>query len=551
MPDATSPFESRILGLVREITDRGAWDLIRNREPEELLEAELLTPDNFVRFAADYDPHEGRKPYLGWLVRTYAAGGFALEDFSKAKGILESFRKWKAKLPPEMRDINVHRTLAEVSALVMPFEAAEREAGLTTSKRQADRLETDVAMAESLVLLEREDGFTIAVPMTERSAKWWSRSTKWCTGGESRNYFDIYHRSAPLLVLRWADGRKLQAWFPIGRAAEIRDETDGRVKPSFVTERWKDIEGLIRAFIVTNPMCFLQYMQFDRGYRQFALNAVRQNGNFLMSVPRERRDRETCTVAVRQAPNMLTCVPDWLKDHDMCLSAVSANGSLLHTVPEELRGRHVCEVALKTCGRMLQCVPLHLRDRKMCMIALANEGGALTDVPWRLRNRETCLVALRGDPRALHHVPRGVLRRADYLEVMSGWGQGLEYVPPRHRTREMCLAAITQDPSAIVHVPTYLCDLGMGATLQAMFEIRSVVPAEYAPPVEAVIQEIPVEPVYSAPPRNPIPLYLLPTGPFSLTWQASLALCREAMGLPPVGETALVQAFLSRESSKT
>ena len=128
-----------------------------------------------LRFRA-HDPSPNASA-TQWLVTTYVRGGFRLEDLPKARDTLAWFSLHRAKLPEVERSLNRYRDLASMWRAVKGFV----EADAPVSNRAADRAEREIARAESRILVEREDGFTVAVPLTERASCWWGRGTRWCT----------------------------------------------------------------------------------------------------------------------------------------------------------------------------------------------------------------------------------------------------------------------------------------------------------------------------------------------------------------------------------
>jgi hypothetical protein len=152
---------------------------LRLREPDSVIGE---TAESLVLRFAKADPSVN-KSATQWLIQTFLAHGFLLEDLGKAHSTLTLFRRTRHRLPVEQRDLRYYSTLADVWKAVGTFAAPE----LAPEGRAARRAERAAVRAESRILIERADGFTVAVPLTQRAAIWWGRGTRWCTAATQDN----------------------------------------------------------------------------------------------------------------------------------------------------------------------------------------------------------------------------------------------------------------------------------------------------------------------------------------------------------------------------
>ena len=153
-----------------------------------------------------------------WLIRLALDGRLPAEDLPKARETLEAFKTYKRRLPAEQRDLGRYESLGEVWKAVEPSVLADAP----VSGKDEERREREAARAESELILER-NGWTVAIPQTERAAKWWGRGTRWCTAADTDNMFHEYAPDGPLVVFIRPDGAKFQ-WH--GTTKQFMDAAD-------------------------------------------------------------------------------------------------------------------------------------------------------------------------------------------------------------------------------------------------------------------------------------------------------------------------------------
>ena len=231
---------------------------VQRREPGSL-EASLSPEKLLVRFR-EADPTRNAA-YVPWLLRTYASGGYLIEDLSKAHDTLVTFARLRQKLPNTAtidgeirnpRKLGSHITLASLWTAMAPLVEAER---LLKAVKVEDNGDKERALAQSRVL-HRSDRMVIAVPMTEEASCWWGKGTQWCTAARDDNAFEEYHRDAPLIIICLRKNgelpaRKLQLHVH-SQYLQFMDENDARVSPELIQERWQDLEYLIHCYLPPN-----------------------------------------------------------------------------------------------------------------------------------------------------------------------------------------------------------------------------------------------------------------------------------------------------------
>ncbi|WNG47196.1 hypothetical protein F0U60_26010 [Archangium minus] len=409
----------------------------------------------FARFA-EADPTAG-KPHLEWVLRLYLSGRLRAEDLYKVPETLQVFRRVRRRLPECARELNSYEDLPSLWRTVAPHAQAP-------SKRARAAEEREKARAESRVLYEDEE-LIVAVPLTQASAQWWGRGTRWCTAAEENNAFEAYNRQGPLVVFI-TNGVKFQFHAP---SDSFHDDADGPVDvgvlgPFLPRLEAAGLESLVLALdplaqevgtlpaerlrsAITEwgmPLCFVPEERRDAELCRLALT---RDGESLFFVPEPLRTRELCALAVASDGRSLQYVPFSLRDRELCLSAIE-NGASLADVPDTCRDRDMCLAAAKRGGSVLEFVPFALRDAELCRQAMASGPDRLEHTPWELRDRDTCFRALESDGYQIAFAPERHRDRELYLGAIQRRGCTLEFVPLAMRDLELCVEAVRSEKHA-------------------------------------------------------------------------------------------------------
>jgi hypothetical protein len=391
------------------------------------------------------------KSMTGWLVRQYAQGGFRLEDTGTARETLEMFQRHAPKLSEGQRDLGKYPGLAEVWDSVIQIAEAEREKISGKAQKALDR---DRAYAESRILGQDEDGFTIAVPLTEFAAKWWGRGTRWCTAAEQDNQFWHYHQQAPLIVMvipELKEKGKFQLWFT-GNSDQFSNARD-RSPSQKILHRYRRHFIPLFSIVLGQNGNLLKYIPNPLRSPQICEAAVKQNGNALKHVPLEQRTKEICEFAIKQSVSALEFSPENSLTKELCKVAVEKEALLLRYVPYTLRSPEICGIAVKQDGQALRYVPTDLRTEGLCKIAAEQAGMALGHIPEDRRTPELCRIAVAQSGLALAHIPKHLRTKELCSMAVAQYGGALRYVPEALRSEKMCRIAVAHSGNALQHVP--------------------------------------------------------------------------------------------------
>jgi len=398
------------------------------RMVEKLPEQQI--PAHIVRLILEKADPTQNKGMTSWLVGQYAQGKLRLEDLGTANETLTMFRRYAQRLEISQRDLGQYQSLAAVWEAVIGFANDEEQRLSGKAQKAIDR---DKAYAESRILRQDPDGFTIAVPLTEFAAKWWGRGTRWCTAADQKNYFWDYQKDAPLIVIvipeLGAQG-KFQLWIKEDEI-QFMDASDTLVTQELIEQNWSRLASLV-------------------------MSCMETNGRFLPYVPTEFRTHDLYRAAVRQSWRVLEFTPEEHRTEELCLLALHQSGTAFPSIPRHILTHEMCTMTILEHGTSLSNIPEPLRSAPLCDFAVRHNGFNLRGVPPGLITPELCEIAVRQNGRALEFVPRELRTQRLYELAVSENGIALRFVPPALCTEQLCETAITQDGNAFIYVPDAL-----------------------------------------------------------------------------------------------
>lgn len=358
------------------------------RDLRALPEAEI--PAQVIHLLMEKADPTQAKTMTGWLVKQYATGGLRLEDTGTAHETLKMFQIYAPRLPEGRRDLGQYQSLAEAWDAVIHLAEAEQDKLGGKAQKVIDKAK---AHAESRILRQDPDGFTIAVPLTEFAATWWGKGTRWCTSARKNNQFWTYHKDAPLIVMvipELGERGKFQCWATEKELALV-DVQDKWPVEKLIGENWRRFESIFRLLLL-------------------------QHGAALTFVPNKLRTEELCRIAVEQTPYALRWVPEHVRTAEILRITVAQNAWALGMVEADLRTEELCRIALVQAGGVLRLVPQQLRTETLCRIAVERDGAALEWVPEILRTEELCKIAVAQNWEAFQFLPNRIRKNAVLME---------------------------------------------------------------------------------------------------------------------------------------
>lgn len=260
----------------------------------------------------------------------------------------------------------------------------------TLMKRNTDPI-ANRAYAESRILRQDPDGFTIAVPLTEFAAQWWGQGAKWRTFGYRHSFGDVkvpfweWHKTAPTLIMVIPELGKHGKFLMrvCNDAVTFVDAMDKTITRRLMEENWNRFKELVR--LVGQYGLALAWVPYDLRTPELCRTAVAQAGAALREVPGDLRTLDLYEIAVAQYGEALRWIPSNLCTPELCRTAVGQAGEALEYVPDRLVTAELCRIAVEQDGNALRWIPENLVTAELCRIAVEQDGYALRFVPDHLR----------------------------------------------------------------------------------------------------------------------------------------------------------------------
>ncbi len=413
-------------------------------------------PEILVQLILERADPTQNKGMTAWLVRQYARGALRLEDLGTANETLTMFLRYAQRLEPTQRDLGRHQNLAAVWDAVIGFANAEEQRLGARAQKTMDKAK---AYAESRILRQDPDGFTIAVPLTEFAAKWWGKGTRWCTAAKKNNQFGYYHKDAPLIVIvipELGEQGKFQLWAH-EKGVQFMDAADRVVSYAVIEENWARLRDLM-LYALSKDRRFLGSIPENLRADEIAKTAVRQDGRLLRIVPQNARTIDVCEIAIKNHEEAFQWVPKDVRTEAMYEILVGQYGKALEYVPEATRTEKICRTAVERFGGAFRWVPKHLRTEEICRLAVSQNGWALGWLPEHLRTEELCRIAVGANGRALEFVPKKFINEELCRIAIEQDGWALTLAPERILSRNLCHIAVRTNLGALSFVPDNLID---------------------------------------------------------------------------------------------
>jgi hypothetical protein len=466
---------------------------------------------------ASADPSHN-KSATQWLINTYMAGGFRLEDIlhedNKVLETLVQFGLYRGKLPVSARSLNQYKTLADIYASIETFIPRENE-DLTLSGKALKRSERERAHAETeFIHRNLETGFTVVTPMTEFASCWWGRGTRWCTASEKNNLFKDYHKDNPLIIFIMPNGEKYQI-SPDPDDLQFMDARDDVVSKKDVKDNWEffkpvfmwlldiaNIATYIPTSEFTDDLCDRLIARYPSSIGEIPLafitkeriiKSLSSGENLLDAIPITFKTKEICKFAVKRNFHNLFGVPDRMKTLELCMMAFQQDPYAIKYFPENHLSTELALIAVSKNGYSLSSVPYEKQTVEMCRIAIDNNPGGVGFAKPDFLDRDMCIKAVIHRASVIDYVPISILDKTNiadmtmiarsnpeiirylgksqdlkdpdlYMMAIKSNGNLLRNFPEKRKTKKICLEAVKQNGIWLNGVPEKFRDYNMCLT---------------------------------------------------------------------------------------
>lgn len=435
-PDSIRPNKFKLIKSDKseEFSSRQKW-LLKNRVSNliECLKAEniFLEPEQALKIFCAADPNSNSS-CTQWLIETYCRKGFVWKDIctgkeSKVYNQIKLFNDYKSYGNCSEKNIYNYDNLLKLSQTIRSLVRKEKRfvRNQTWLAKKRLKLEKKQKTYMHTCVLVDQPKLKVIVPMNDQSAQWWGQGTRWCTSACENNWFDNYHKQAPLLISLFRDHmgkhRKLQLWIN-QHYLQWTDENDQSVKQTFVNANWITLKPVI-------------------------MYILKNHGLFLKDIPDKFKTDEIAKIACEHTPQALAWVPYRLKTKELCLKAAQQNGLCLQNIPltiftkkifffDRLELNHLFKQAVIQNGLALQFVPKFFITDELCKQAVEKDGRALEFVPKKFKDINLCTIACQQNNNALNYVPKNIRnsKNFDFYRLVINH---LIYLPKELRSQEI------------------------------------------------------------------------------------------------------------------
>lgn len=206
------------------------------------------------------------------------------------------------------------------------------------------------------------------------------------------------------------------------------------------------------------------------------ISAIQENGWYIDKV---EKTNERCLEAVKQDGRTLKSIPKNLQSVDLCFEAVKQNALAIKYVSKKILTNDICIEAVRNNGRIIgysSYIPDEFRTKKLYLEAIKQNGKALEYVPDKYKSESLCRIATKQNGLALEFVPKNILSKELFMLAVEQNGLSLEYVPSRNRSKELCNVAVNNNALALEHVPdkfkkTELCNAAVKSSWKAFIYV--------------------------------------------------------------------------------
>jgi hypothetical protein len=431
---------------------------LENIYKEQLINHNIDNVSVFLQSIINADITKGK--YTRFLIESFLNDKFLEEDLigglnSTVGQAMSLFDKHKSKLPENMRSVYALNLETQTLLYQSPgdlWNSVKQFQGELSGKELKKEEQEQVYRETEFIYQDEETGFQIVSPLTEESAKWWGKGTRWCTSAEKNNMFERYNKKAPLLIVlipnhsgTGGNGDKLQLW-KNDNNIQFMDELDNNVALDYIEQNWKFLE----------PICLwlnnIRFIPYKYKTKELCEMAVRNDGYSLQYVPEELKTKEMCELAIEQNGMALQHVPEELGKKYFYDKEAKKNGEYLRFIPDEYITKEMCESAFQQDIQLYKDFPEHFKTYQYSLILIKNNSMLLCNVPEKLRTKELCELAVQQNGNSLQYIPME-LRTFELckLAVQNG-GNALKFVPKQYQTYELCELAIQQNGLALEYV---------------------------------------------------------------------------------------------------
>ena len=410
----------------------------------------------FIQSVIDADITKGK--YARFLIEAFLNDKFLEEDLvggldSTVGQAISLFDKHKSKLPENMRSVYAFNQETGKALYQSPgdlWNSVKQYQGELSGKELKKEEQEKIYRETEFVYKDEKTGFQIISPLTEESAKWWGKGTRWCTSAEKNNRFERYTKQAPLFILLMPDNHnKLQLW-KNNNDTQFMDKSDNNVDLNYIEQNWDILE----------PICLwlndLKFIPKSKQVYEDCLTIIK-NGtaiNISKYIHDKLISKEMCELAIQSDPMNIKFIPKEYITKKLCQMAIEKDSKTINFIPNEMVDSHLFYIAAKTHGNILLYTPEKFRTKEFCLFALKN-NNLFYNIPKKYITYELCKLAVSNNPKSFPEIPDEYKTKELCKIAVKKNGTSLGYISEKLKTYELCKIAVQSNQNAIEYIPRH------------------------------------------------------------------------------------------------
>ena len=431
---------------------------LENVYKEQLKNHNINDVSNFIQSILNADITKGK--YTRFLIEAFLNDKFLEEDLiggvnSIIGQAISLFDKHKNKLPIEYRSVYALDKETGKALYQSPgdlWNSVKQYQSELSGKELKSNQKNDIYNETKLYYENKETGLKVVSPLTEKSAKWWGKGTRWCTSAENNNQFEYYAEKAPLLILLMPNGDKLQLW-RYGNEIQFMNEADNRVSNGYIKSKM----NILLPFFKDNY--FLNFLAGETLDDNYYYLSLKKDGANLAYIPSRLITKDIILEVIDRLEKnhdffneIFSYIPFELFDYDMFEKILLKKDNIFTMMPDSFKNDKINIVMVKKDGMNLVCIPRNQKNKQLCKLAIEQDGRSLFAVPLEIRSKELCLEALYNNAQCVSSIPEKMIDKEIIDECLKQKVCFLQNIPKELKTVEICKEALKNNEIEIGYI---------------------------------------------------------------------------------------------------
>mgnify|MGYP002478852688 CR=1 FL=1 len=457
---------------------------LENHYHEKLTKHKIKDISEFIKSIIDADITKGK--YARFLIESFLNNKFLEEDLngglkSTIGHAISLFDKHKGKLPIEQRSVYALDKETKLPLYQSPgdlWNGVKQFQGELSGKELKKEEQERIYRETEFIYKDEETGFQMVSPLTEESAKWWGKGTRWCTSADNDNMFDEYAKDAPLFILLMPNGDKLQVW-KYENDIQFMDEADNEVTLDYIEQHWSILE----------PICMwlddITFIVEDFRKQEHVLKYINDSNFYNFDyhyIPKSFLTHENIKLFLQKCPALINELDKEYLNNDILKSLIHSKETSLKYLPVDLIEKlteEEIDIALKNNSYNLkylnnptyanclslvsgnnpifECLPKKFINYQLIKQCLEKNPNIFTDIPDEYINEELCDIFMKSDTSSFHCffklIPEEFITEDFYLKALEIDSNRFTDLPGNYKTYDLCKKIVQKNPNMFFYIP--------------------------------------------------------------------------------------------------